>query len=71
MAVGCAGTAGEASANSSVLALAPIELGSHPMRAAVPVKQTSTRLALAMMNIGWVRVFEALASGMFMMISFW
>jgi hypothetical protein len=38
------------------------------MRAAVPVKQTSTTAVLATISIGWGRLFEVLVTGMFMMI---
>jgi hypothetical protein len=62
--VGCA------SANAAVSGLAPVELGSQPRRAAVPVKLTSTTAVPATISIGWARFFEALAMGMFILFSF-
>jgi sulfite exporter TauE/SafE len=48
----------------------PIELGIHPRTAAVAVTENTTTAALAMISIGWGRLFVMLLTGMFMFFFF-
>jgi hypothetical protein len=63
--------AGDANASALGDGLPPSELGIHPMTAALAITANRITALLAMISIGWVRVFGTLLIGMFIFFSFW